>query len=128
MKYDVDYFINKLKDIPENKWNTGAYRKRGDHSKRCALGHCGAGHYKDTNDSTRNTAMMLLDLSDMNFIAINDGRDKGYQQPTPKQRILAALYDIKGVSQPKPKELEIKGEWKAVEFSKVVKKQLTSVN
>ena len=27
--------------------------------------------------------------------AINDGRTKEYQQPTPKQRILAALYDIK---------------------------------
>lgn len=87
MIYDVDYFINKFSSIPEEKWCTDKFT---DHDKcYCALGFCGETDRSHTEESE---ALILLI---MNIVPINDGGHPIYQQPTPKQRVLAALNDLK---------------------------------
>lgn len=110
MIYDVDYFIRKFEAIPEAKWCTGEFINA---DARCANGHCLA--YRmgiDNNpelvgliavfDQTalhnwNNAELIKISFPHYSHKAscINDGMTSEYQQPTPKQRILAALYDIK---------------------------------
>jgi hypothetical protein len=106
MKYDVDYFINKFEAIPEDKWHIGALRNE-DGYKRCALGHCCGESIPEYFGITNRPTEMCNDLS--NFFRglinadvgiVNDGSDTRYKQSTPKQRILAALRDIKKLQQP----------------------------
>lgn len=109
MEYTVDYFIRKFSKIPEEKWTTGDWCI-GD--KFCSNGFCGM-HGANYNFGTPeavafNKLIKHLKITiDKNSIGkcekyfwsvsvyINDGDTEEYQQPTPKQRILAALYDIK---------------------------------
>lgn len=110
MKYDVDYFLNKFQAIPEVRWTTGKF-VRGN--KRCAGGHCGMGKQpKQTEEYTHLERLFAL-LSVSSVTAekmycivphINDGQTNEYQQPTPKQRIMAALYDIKKLQKQKKKQ------------------------
>lgn len=94
MTYDVDYFIAKFEAIPEELWCTEVLTKG---AQRCALGWCGA-YYPDEddddeeNDGTTEESLALMSLIPM-VGDINDGLINRYQQPTPKQRILAALRD-----------------------------------
>jgi hypothetical protein len=127
MKYTVDYFIQKFEAIPEDKWTTGTFMNT-VLKNRCALGHTlsantillldkygvnesGGCNYpiseKDKapggifheayclsilfNESGRIGSEMV--------IVINNGADPRYKQPTPQQRILAALHDIKKLQQ-----------------------------
>lgn len=107
--YDVNYFIKKFEAIPEDKWIVGSLFS-GD--KMCAAGHCGVRANDNFECLENKEALSLIDLlltvtitqiSDIRYYSIifktvalvNDGDCKEYQQPTPKQRILAALYDIK---------------------------------
>lgn len=91
MIYDVDYFINKFESIPEDEWYEGAYQYN---EKHCALGHCGAA--SDDHPTKEAVALKML-FGNKHYViqTINDGGHEQYNQPTPKQRILAALYDIK---------------------------------
>lgn len=97
MTYDKAYFIAKFEAIPEEQWAEGDYEVS---NKRCALGHCGA-------PTTTAEADALVRLFKPGFEGgkysyysttpvpdINDGTNKHYPQPTPKQRILAALNDL----------------------------------
>lgn len=96
--YNVDYFIAKFSAIPEERWITGVMT---DKNKYCALGHCGAGNplagNADFNHTEESKALNKLFKANFNEPAwkINDSKDYGYPQSTPKQRILAALQDIK---------------------------------
>jgi hypothetical protein len=101
MKYDANYFINKFEAIPEDKWITGNY---GTEDRHCALGHCGVSRVFNNNNvkidfhatSEGSALWCLFNRTHVSsVIGINDGRHPDYQQPTPKQRILAALYDIR---------------------------------
>ena len=38
-RYSVQWFINKFKAIPRNRWTTGALKR--DDGAKCLLGHCG---------------------------------------------------------------------------------------
>ncbi len=87
---DVQYFIDKFEKIPEDRWCTGLFTKGDNH---CAYGHCGVMQpLQETVESKR--LSYLFRFSGI-VTDINDGRDKRYPQPTPKQRILAALRDVK---------------------------------
>ena len=92
MNYDVDYFITKFEAIPEELWMIEYFEEvqKDGRITRCALGHCGA---SDANYSEEAKTLNLL----LNYLVagINDGANDRYQQPTPKQRILAALRDVK---------------------------------
>lgn len=91
MDYTVDYFIEKFEKIPEEKWITGLYEDiNGNH---CALGWCGV--KGDANDESAELTRLFWKI-DKSVIRVNDGiLYAEYQQSTPKQRILAALRDIK---------------------------------
>ncbi len=84
--YNRDYFIAKFEAIPDEKWTTGVF-VHGD--RCCALGHCGPniGYYTPE-------AFALSSMLGHQASFINDGFDSRYLQPTPKQRILAALRDL----------------------------------
>lgn len=94
--YTVDYFIKKFEAIPESKWCINQLINTS--GQRCALGHCGGVNLKigeiPYNDEIGNLVITLYDV-----VSINNGENPEYQQPTPKQRILAALYDIKKQNQ-----------------------------
>lgn len=106
--YDVNYFINKFEAIPEEKWLPNQFG--------CAYTHCGqyGEGYKDEAPALSKLFETLHPLSKNQIkrdiegsryhgwswlvAVINDNNcmnDTPYKQPTPKQRILAALYDIR---------------------------------
>ena len=94
MTYDIDYFINKFEDIPEDKWCNEYYVDPKDETKRCALGHCGCLEFKDANPEADALGDIFVKRGYSVFY-VNDGMIEEYSQPTPKQRILAALKHIK---------------------------------
>ena len=103
MTYDVDYFINKFSAIPEEKWViNNAHSKDG--KKHCAYGHCGANGAAELEGQA---LAAIAEKNDIQIADINDGDDPKYQQKTPKQRILAALYDIKKLQPTEEKVKEI---------------------
>lgn len=108
-KYDVNYFINKFSKIPEKRWITDTFVGVNP-LNRCARGFCltaksafKAWRGKDAVEVLReyNEELVALDglfgqVSEGIVIAlINNGWVKEYQQATPKQRVLAALQDLK---------------------------------
>lgn len=111
--YTVDYFIKKFEAIPA-LGVTHLYNG-------CALGQCGLENYDRPNVEASALANLLyenyqmLDAGDSiqpslkAVWIINDGLKHlglpiGLQFETPKQRILAALYNIKAKQQPEVKE------------------------
>lgn len=121
-KFTVDYFIDKFSKIPEENWCTGMFTIGSAH---CAYGHCGLGW--DTSFTEESVALADLFIKiRATIINVNDAIDYNpYQQPTPKQRILAALYDIKKMQEPKEeKQKEIPIDYTQsvpVTFEKIVK-------
>lgn len=116
MVYDVDYFINKFEGIPENKWTTGNMGIMGQ-TLKCALGFCGIkkDYYPETKQSRALSKLFggkvisqgYYDVSNVYYV--NDGIPSGLgikylNINSPKQRILAALYDIKKMQQPEYKD------------------------
>lgn len=105
--YDVDYFIKKFENIIDELWTSGSLTFG---NKHCSLGHCGV-HFSVIDGMTQEAKALvnLFDLlpkqdgfrSTLSPITINDGHHNMYTQYTPKERILAALYDIKAMQQPK---------------------------
>jgi hypothetical protein len=91
-EYTVDYFIAKFKAIPEEKWCVEAYKD--DSGRCCALGHCMAEDTPEVEASFESIYGLFTRIF-AGPTTVNDGRDPRYPQPTPKQRILAALRDIK---------------------------------
>lgn len=108
MNYDVDFFIKKFSAIAEVFWFVGDYQNE-DGTKFCAAGHCG-GYQGMPSDSEAQFLCNLIaaELYPYSIGGINDGKCMAYPQPTPKQRVLAALRDIKAKrdaqSTPEPKE------------------------
>lgn len=87
-------FIDFYSAIPEDKWCTDTNTVEG---RRCAYGHLYLGQEELKNRETIRAADRLTD----HFIKIaclvsevNDGGEVRFPQPTPKQRILAALKEI----------------------------------
>lgn len=91
MNYDISYFITKFEAIPEELWCTG---KLAIYEQRCVLGHCGVVGYASYDLTPE--ALTLAQCLPICPQAINDFRTPAYPQPTPKQRILAALRDAQG--------------------------------
>jgi hypothetical protein len=104
--YDVNYFIAKFKAIPSEK--IGYCQLTG-----CAYGQCqSVDGYSDGAETKEGIALNKLMSSLPNLkvsrtaefepyqgtpARINNGDVVQYQQSTPKERILAALYDVKAL-------------------------------
>lgn len=118
--YTVDYFINKFQSIPEEFWCAGNFISG---ASMCANAHCGVTDAEQSaSDEVRALKLLFVGLvlhykDDLHIVldllkggfsvkvaCVNDGKVIEYSQPTPKQRILAALYDIKKAQQPQVKE------------------------
>lgn len=113
---DAQYFINKFEAIPEEMWCS--FRQVNEQGQRCALGHfmpAGATPFEAYGHKTEegiaagklfrgiivetHKAVDPKEQGQMNIVVINNGEVPEYQQPTPKQRILAALRDIQTLEQ-----------------------------
>ena len=116
---NAQYFINKFEAIPEEKWCVGDFLN--EEGQSCANGHCGMRNgWEYLNEETQALQKVFSvlevrmlcggevvedesmdDLGDFWYsrkaARINNGHIVGYQQDTPKQRILAALRDIQAL-------------------------------
>lgn len=95
MQYTIDYFIKKFKKIPANKFCMGSFSKNGRH---CMEGWCRndvATHYSESTDESRALDDMCFKYLGWLPVNINDGACPDYKQRTIKERIMAALKDIK---------------------------------
>lgn len=103
MTYTIDYFLDKFSKIPERFWMTLGY-SFGDQC--CSLGHCGARACMPTDES--DALIRLFENIGAHPATVNDGKDiLRYYQTTPRQRILAALLDIKALQEKETPKVEI---------------------
>lgn len=112
MNYNVDYYIKKFEAISEDLWCV--WTQFDDQGRSCAFGHCNGRRayiddpeYKGLQDLSLRIShhLLLTGQQQAHVIAdINNGEIKEYQQATPKQRVLAVLYDLKKLEQPAVKE------------------------
>lgn len=86
----LDFFTAYFESIPDERWLVGALGKKG--GPRCALGHACEIHVSAW--PTSNLNRLLGDQAS----EISDGLHPGYRQPTPRERILAALGDRRRAS------------------------------
>ena len=100
-RHQAKYFINFFEAIPDERWCAGL--QIAPDGQRCALGHLLPEDEKfdeDHGSNEKNEAVSrlfgggYLTGGGYKVAAINDGRNRRYQQPTPKARILAALHDL----------------------------------
>lgn len=114
--YTVDYFIKKFEAIPENLW---CVMSRAKDNQRCALGWCYPTSEEAKASQLWNYSQTSQEEKELNaFIrlinpswaagGVNNGIYPQYSQPTPKQRILAALNDIKAMQEKEQKPERIK--------------------
>lgn len=115
--YTVSYFINKFEAIPEEKWISSDLERNGS---CCAAGHCGIrkSHIEETLGESYFMNIDCKEIKEATALAeilssvskykepyqiiwnMNDGFSSPYSdQPTPKQRILASLYDVKALQE-----------------------------
>jgi hypothetical protein len=110
MSFSVQHFIDKFEPIPDDKWLTNAYGRTKD-GPHCALGHCGEGVEGSRGPNDESTELVDLLYRSLpaytrvtggdpyqcgtSVVAINDGEDPRFQQPTPKARVLAALVAVR---------------------------------
>lgn len=110
MKYTVQFFIDKFEKIPENDFGQSCLHNH------CALWHCGVresdndefGGYTRTDESFALAKLLNPKHKNYGYIetiiySINDSAP----QSTPRARILAALYDIKKMQEPKEQPYSI---------------------
>lgn len=95
--FTVDHFIEKFESIPEEEWCVQELAN--DIGQHCALGHCGCSPGDDYMSREALHLKTLFGSSALRYplsvADVNDGYNSNYPQPSPKQRILAALRDIK---------------------------------
>lgn len=102
MTYDSQYFIDKFSAIPEEKWCIRAIQRfENGIEQRCAMGWCFSKNInpnKISEEDIRSQENLQMDRFfhriNASRVDINNGDDPRYQQPTPKQRVLAAFADI----------------------------------
>lgn len=93
IKFGVNYFINKFENILDDKWTISTYKDKED--RCCALGHCGEFNSKLPTKESIALDKIFQKSCGLRVSLVNDGECPKYLQKSPRQRILAALYDIK---------------------------------
>lgn len=114
MQYSLQHFITKFEAIPEHLFvaYTQGEEEPEPTGPHCAIGWCknsyglfGNAHAGNSGEAKAlfnlflNAGIVIFTQSvdgiGWNVADVNNGRHPSYPQPTPKQRILAALYDIR---------------------------------
>jgi hypothetical protein len=95
-KYTVDYFIKKFTAIPDELWCVNHYRT--SHGQRCASGWCGKTIHRTTVESLALNRLMGHFLNHTEGINDNFCDSYSHLGDTPKERILVALENIKGMN------------------------------
>lgn len=100
-KFTVDYFIKKFEAIPDALWSEWLDGEGSDEplytpSKRCKT--CAIGHCDRKGENTALGMDLFFNTLKITVSKVIHKQHPDYQQPTPKQRILAALYDIKAMT------------------------------
>ncbi len=91
-RFNATFYIKKFRDIPEDEWTTGAFHKDG---MSCALGHLGAP--KKNHKEVMGIIRLFEKYLGVKPAAVNDWQDLRFQEPGPKNRIMAALNQIKAI-------------------------------
>lgn len=91
-EWTIDDYIAFYDTIPEEKWMTGDFCD--GYGRCCALGHLGFSHSPPDNTITERHAIFFK-RHGLTLPMVNDGFVGPYNQPTPKQRVLAYLRDLK---------------------------------
>lgn len=104
MIYDVHYFINKFEAIPEEMF---CAVMDGDNGAHCYIGHCSTGEHYSTNEHFALGISLLYKKLKFGAGSLAANRIPKYQHLTIKQRILAALYDIRAMQEPKVKTVYV---------------------
>lgn len=88
-KYTLEYFIEKLSAIPENKWCINSFHNADKQS--CVLGHCGEGFNRRTEEGQALTKICHF------IISVNDDIFKEYRHlgTTPKERVINYLKSLR---------------------------------
>lgn len=132
--YNIQHFINKFSLIPDFK--IIPHRQNDERGNHCALGWCNPSYTQDSTQEEYTALIQFFDelcqdhsenLSGWIVANINNGIDLRYQQESPKQRILAALYDIKAKLGPSS-ELKVKTIIKYVAISETVREMQPILN
>lgn len=94
-QFNAQFFINFFGAIPGKDWCSGNLVD--GQGRKCAYGHLTPElSMEEINPELENEFNKLgIENGIDNFAAINNGKNPNYQQPTEKQRILAALRDIR---------------------------------
>lgn len=99
--FTIQYFIDKFTAIPEDQWCS--YTQVNAQGQRCAYGHCVPEDLRKGNTGVNALAfpegkafyqlekIYFSGLRNFSFAHINNGEEERFQQPTEKQRVLAAL-------------------------------------
>lgn len=108
MNYDCEYFINKFEAIPKDNWLT-IMNECSVLEGTCAMGFCGG--YTHESDESKQLANLLISYYEIENICMQYNRESQYNLdaviycindtkriidlPTPKERVLHALYTIR---------------------------------
>lgn len=99
MIYDVNYFIAKFEAIPEHFWICGSFNDKTG-LKHCALGFCVHIRQRRTDppyDTEFNALVEIFKCRGFDVVRVNDGTYEGVVKTSPRERILAKLYDFKQI-------------------------------
>lgn len=99
-RHQIKFFINKFEATREDEWCIG--QRWNVDGQRCALGMTHPEtDWSDTKETQNlgsifaaGTGYMEIQYGMSQVAVINNGNHPFYKQPTPRQRILAALHDI----------------------------------
>ena len=84
MNYDIDFFLNRAENTPDELWCVGTM---GDGIKHCFVGQC---------ESWMEFSALSKICGDLaNAADVNDGLNLLYPQETPRFRVIAYLMDKK---------------------------------
>lgn len=88
-------FIQYLQDTEESEWAVDVVRTKD--GKNCLFGHLVDWFYGKGYEGSINAAWDMFEAMWMTTYVIydvNDGKNPKYQQPTPKQRVLAYMKNL----------------------------------
>ncbi len=91
--FTIEYFITRITQIPD-AWATDTFTNPNRPEQHCVFGHLGCTFENQENEEA-NALDRLFREHGLVAIMVNDGKAKGFPQPTPKARILAALESFK---------------------------------